>query len=94
METLAGMRLLAEVVESGSFSAAGRRLGMAPSSVARGIGALEDELGARLLNRTTRKLGLTEAGRLYHERSKRILVEIEEARLSVTQLETAPRGTS
>jgi flavin reductase (DIM6/NTAB) family NADH-FMN oxidoreductase RutF/molybdenum-dependent DNA-binding transcriptional regulator ModE len=91
METLAGMRLLAEVVDSGSFSAAGRRLGMAASSAARGIGALENELGARLLNRTTRKLGLTEAGRLYHERSKRILVEIEDARLSVTQLETAPR---
>jgi len=69
METLAGMRLLAEVVDSGSFSAAGRRLGMAASSVARGIGALENELGARLLNRTTRKLGLTEAGRLYHAAS-------------------------
>ena len=93
METLAGMRLLAEVVESGSFSAAGRRLGLAASSVARGIGALEDELGARLLHRTTRKLNLTEAGRLYHERSKRILVEVEEARLSVSQLEAAPRGT-
>jgi len=93
METLAGMRLFAEVVESGSFSAAGRRLGMAASSVARGIGALENELGVRLLNRTTRKLGLTEAGRLYHERTKRILVEVEEARLSVTQLEAAPRGT-
>jgi DNA-binding transcriptional LysR family regulator len=66
---------------------------MAASSVARGIGALENQLGARLLNRTTRKLGLTEAGRLYHERSKRILAEVEEARLSVTQLEAAPRGT-
>jgi DNA-binding transcriptional LysR family regulator len=93
METFAGMRLFAEVVDSGSFSAAGRRLGMAASSVARGIGALENQLGARLLNRTTRKLGLTEAGRLYHERSKRILAEVEEARLSVTQLEAAPRGT-
>jgi DNA-binding transcriptional LysR family regulator len=93
METFAGMRLFAEVVDSGSFSAAGRRLGMAASSVARGIGTLENQLGARLLNRTTRKLGLTEAGRLYHERSKRILAEVEEARLSVTQLEAAPRGT-
>jgi len=93
METFAGMRLFTEVVDSGSFSAAGRRLGMAASSVARGIGGLENQLGARLLNRTTRKLGLTEAGRLYHERSKRILAEVEEARLSVTQLEAAPRGT-
>jgi DNA-binding transcriptional LysR family regulator len=93
METFAGMRLFAEVVDSGSFSAAGRRLGLAASSVARAIGTLENQLGVRLLNRTTRKLGLTEAGRLYHERTKRILAEVEEARLSVTQLETAPRGT-
>ena len=64
------------------FSAAARSLGLAPSSVARGIGTLEDDLGVRLLNRTTRKLSLTEAGRLYHERSKRILAEIDDARLS------------
>jgi DNA-binding transcriptional LysR family regulator len=93
METFAGMRMFTEVVDSGSFSAAGRRLGLAASSVARAIGALENQLGVRLLNRTTRKLGLTEAGRLYHERSRRILAEVEEARLSVTQLEAAPRGT-
>jgi DNA-binding transcriptional LysR family regulator len=93
MDTFSGMRLFTEVVEGGSFSAAARRLGMAPSSVARGIGALEDELGVRLLNRTTRKLGMTEAGRLFHERSKRILVEVDDARLSVTQLEAEPRGT-
>ena len=93
MDTFAGMRLFAEVVDGGSFSAAARSLGVAPSSVARSIGALEDELGVRLLNRTTRKLSLTEAGRLYHERSKRILVEVDDARLSVTQLEAEPRGT-
>jgi DNA-binding transcriptional LysR family regulator len=93
MDTFAGMRLFAEVVDGGSFSAAARSLGIAPSSVARSIGALEDELGVRLLNRTTRKLSLTEAGRLYHERSKRILVEVDDARLSVTQLEAEPRGT-
>ena len=93
MDTIAGMRLFTEVVDGGSFSAAAREMGMAPSSVARGIGALEDDLGVRLLNRTTRKLSLTEAGRLFHERSKRILVEIDDARLSVSQLEAAPRGT-
>ena len=92
MDTFAGMRLLTEVVEGGSFSAAARALGMAPSSVARAIGALEDELGVRLLSRTTRKLSLTEAGRLYHERSKRILAEVEDARLSVSRLEAEPRG--
>lgn len=93
MDTFSGMRLFTEVVDGGSFSAAARHLGMAPSSVARGIGALEDELGVRLLNRTTRKLSLTEAGRLYHERSRRILAEVEDAKLSITQLEAAPRGT-
>ena len=92
MNTFEGMRLLTEVVEGGNFSAAARALGMAPSSVARAIGALEDELGVRLLNRTTRKLSLTEAGRLYHERSKRILAEVDDARLSVSQLEAEPRG--
>ena len=92
MDTFAGMRLLTEVVEGGNFSAAARALGMAPSSVARAIGALEDELGVRLLSRTTRKLSLTEAGRLYHERSKRILAEVEDARLSVSRLEAEPRG--
>lgn len=93
MNTLEGMNLLVEAVDGGSFSAAGRQLGLAPSSVARGIRALEDDLGVRLLNRTTRSLSLTEAGRLYHERARRILAEVEEARLSVTQLEANPRGT-
>ena len=93
MNTLESMNVLVEVVDGGSFSAAGRELGLAPSSVARSVAALEDDLGVRLLNRTTRKLSLTEAGRLFLERARRILVEVEEARLSVTQLEADPRGT-
>ena len=93
MNTLEAMNLLVEAVDGGSFSAAGRELGMAPSSVARGIASLEDDLGIRLLNRTTRSLSLTEAGGLYLERARRILAEVEEARLSVTQLEADPRGT-
>lgn len=93
MNTLEAMTLLVEAVDGGSFSAAGRALGLAPSSVARGISGLEDDLGIRLLNRTTRKLSLTEAGRLYIERARRILSEVEDARLSITQLEADPRGT-
>lgn len=93
MNTLEGMNLLVEAVDGGSFSAAGRRLGLSPSSVARGISALEEDLGVRLLNRTTRSLSLTEAGRLYHERAMRILGEVEEAKISVAQLEANPRGT-
>lgn len=93
MNSLEGMTLLVEAIDGGSFSEAGRRLGLSPSSVARGIGALEDDLGVRLLNRTTRSLSLTEAGRLYQDYARRILAEVEEARLSVTQLEADPRGT-
>ncbi len=93
MDILSGMRLFAQVVGSGSFSEAGRSLGMAPSSISRQISALEDLLGVRLLNRTTRKLSLTEAGRLFHERAERILADVEEAAVAVTALDGAPRGT-
>jgi len=93
METLTGMRLFARVVEAGSFSEAGRRLGLAPSSISRQISTLEDTLGARLMNRTTRKLNLTEAGQLYYQHVSRILADIEEANLAISQLERAPRGT-
>jgi len=93
VKTLEAMNLLVEVVDGGSFSAAGRALGLAPSSVARGIAGLEEDLGIRLLNRTTRKLSLTEAGRLYLERARHILSDVEDARLSVSQLEADPRGT-
>jgi DNA-binding transcriptional LysR family regulator len=92
MDTLAGMRLFAKVAEAGSFSAAGRALGLAPSSVSRQINALEDGLGARLLNRTTRKLSLTEAGQIYFERAQRILSDIDEATVAVSRLQETPRG--
>lgn len=92
MDTLHGMKLFAEVVDSGSFSAAGRRFGLAASSVSRQVGSLEDSLGARLLNRSTRKLSLTQAGRMYYESVRQILADIEDANRSVTHLEATPRG--
>lgn len=92
METLSSIRIFARVVETGSFSAASRQLGMAPSSVSRQIGELEYDLGARLFHRTTRKLSLTEAGRLYHGHAQRILLEVEEARLAVSETGDAPSG--
>lgn len=92
MDTLHGMRLFSEVVDSGSFSAAGRKFGLAASSVSRQVGSLEDALGARLLNRSTRKLSLTEAGRLYHERVRQIIADVEDANRSVSHLEAVPRG--
>ena len=91
MDTLTGMRLFNKVAETGSFSAAGRAIGLAPSSVSRQISALEDQLGTRLFNRTTRKLHLTEAGDIYHGHTERILSNIEEANAAVTELQEEPR---
>ena len=91
MNSLAGMRIFARV-EAGGFSAAGRQVGMSPSSVSRRIGELEDDLGVRLFHRTTRKLSLTDAGRLFHQRVVPILIEVDEARLAVSQTDGAPSG--
>ena len=85
MDSVAGMRIFVRVVESASFSAAARQLGVAPSSVSRQINELEESLGARLFTRTTRKLSLTEAGKLFYNRAGNILVEVDEARLAVSQ---------
>lgn len=93
MDSLAGMRLFNQVVEDGSFTSAGKKLGLAPSSVSRQVSALEKQLGARLLNRTTRKVSLTEAGALYVERTRRILTEIDETNDAVGAMQAAPRGT-
>lgn len=93
MDSLTGMRLFNKVAETGSFSAAGRAMGLAPSSVSRQISALEEGLHTRLFNRTTRKLHLTEAGEIYYSHTERILSEIEEANAAVSQLQEEPRGT-
>ncbi|MFO1352798.1 MAG: LysR family transcriptional regulator [Gammaproteobacteria bacterium] len=93
MDTLASMRLFVQAVKSANFSAVARQLGVAPSSVSRQIDALEAALGARLLNRSTRKLHLTEAGQLYYERASRILADIEDANRVVNELEATPHGT-
>ena len=86
MDSVAGMRILVRVVEAGGFSAAGRQLGVAPSSISRQINELEADLGVRLFQRTTRKLSLTEAGQIYYERAGRIIMEVDEARLAVSEL--------
>lgn len=86
MDSVAGMRILVRVVDSGSFSAAARQLGVAPSSVSRQINELEEDLGARLFARTTRKLSLTEAGQLFYERAANIINEVDEAKLALSQL--------
>ena len=87
------MRLFQTVVQIGSLSGAGRQSGLSAASVSRHISALEDDLGVRLLNRTSRRLSLTEAGNVYLERAERLLQDIDELRDAVTQLAVRPRGT-
>lgn len=81
------------VVEAGSFTGAAARLGVPKSSVSRGVAHLEEELGARLLQRTTRKLMLTDAGRAYYERARAHLVALEDATNEVADMGREPRGT-
>src|SRR5215813_10384059 len=92
MDRLAAIEAFVRVAECGSFSQAAQRLHASKSVVSRQVGALEADLGVRLLHRTTRALTLTEAGRSYFERASRILADLEEANASVGQLQAAPRG--
>lgn len=93
MDTLEGMRTFVTVVEAGSLSAAARRLDMSPQLVSKYVAQLEDRLGARLLNRSTRRLSLTEAGRAYSERCRHILDDIDETESAVGELSAQARGT-
>jgi LysR family transcriptional regulator, regulator for bpeEF and oprC len=76
-----------------SFSKAARQLGMAPSAVSRAVLRLENELGVRLLQRTTRSLTLTEDGNRFYERCQQIFNDLEEAELEVKQSKSMPTGT-
>jgi DNA-binding transcriptional LysR family regulator len=92
MEHLSDIAVFVRVVEAGSFTAAADKLGLSQSAVSKSVNRLEEHMGTRLLNRSTRKLSLTEAGAALHERGKRALGEIEEAELEVARLQTEPRG--
>ena len=93
MDRLTSLTAFVRVVDSGGFSAAGRRLNMSTTMVSNHIQALEDRLGARLLNRTTRKVSLTEVGKAYYDRCTQILAEIEQADEVAGALQSKPRGT-
>ncbi len=80
------------VVQAGSFTAAAGLLKMPKSSVSRKVSDLEERSGARLLQRTTRRLGVTDAGRIYFERVAPIVAEIEQAEQAVSELQTSPQG--
>src|SRR4029453_18658220 len=84
--------IFAKVVEHGSFIAAAKVLRLPKTTVSRKVQELETRLGAQLLHRTTRKLGLTEAGNVYFEHTQRIARELDEAESAVGQLQGGPRG--
>lgn len=93
MDKFAALSAFVAVVDHGGFAPAARRLGVAPSSLTRQINTLEDELGALLLNRSTRSVTLTDAGARYLEDTRRILDDVENADRSVSERGGSPGGS-
>lgn len=92
MDRLEAMRVFVSALDEGSLAGAGRRLGRSAPAVTRAINALEGHVGARLLDRTTRMIRLTEAGERYAAACRRVLVDLEEAELQAAGERAAPRG--
>jgi DNA-binding transcriptional LysR family regulator len=92
MDRLDAMTAFVKAAEAGSLSAAARALGLSLPSVSRQIKALEQHLGGRLLLRSTRRLALTESGRAYFERAKRILGEVDDAERALSSDPATPSG--
>lgn len=93
MDRFAAMSVFAKVVELGNFARAAERLDLSTSAVSRQVADLEARLQTRLLNRTTRKLSLTEGGHAFYERCVQVLVDLEEAEQAAAQTSLVPRGT-
>lgn len=93
MDTLTSMRVFASVVESGTFVSAARQLGLSKAMASKHVMHLEQRLNARLLNRNSRHLSLTESGRLYYERCQSLLEEMEEMDAVVSRSAVTPSGT-
>ena len=91
-ELLDGVAVFVAVINMGSFTAAARALGHSTSYVSKEVSRLEKRLGSRLLNRTTRTISLTDAGRAYYERCSQIVIDAENAERSISQLQDRPRG--
>ena len=92
MDRLSSIQAFAQVVESGSFAKAAERLGLSTSATSRHVAELETHLQTRLLNRTTRKVSLTEGGRAYYERVVQLLADLEEAEQEASRAAVVPRG--
>jgi DNA-binding transcriptional LysR family regulator len=93
VDTLTSIRVFRQVVESGSFVGASERLDISTAMVSKHVMHIEERLGLRLLNRNSRTLSLTEPGKIYFERCKTILEDLEETELELGALGSAPRGT-
>lgn len=93
MDHLTALKVFRQVVEQGGFAAASRQLGLSPAAVSKNIAELEAHVAARLLNRTTRRMSLTEAGRQYYDQVARILDDLREAESSLGPLQQEPAGT-
>ncbi|CAG9221393.1 LysR family transcriptional regulator [Paraburkholderia caribensis] len=87
-----GLAMFAKVAEEGSFAAAARAMGVSVATVSRGVARLEDRLGARLFNRTSRQLSLTEFGRTICEKASEIYRQAEEAESAAREMSVQPRG--
>lgn len=92
MESLSGLLAFVRTAELRSFVAAGDKLGLSASAVGKSVARLEERLGVRLLQRSTRRISLTEEGALFFERCQRIVAEIHEAESELQRLSDAPRG--
>ena len=93
MDRLAAMQVFAQVVEAGSFAKAAERLALSTSAASRHVAELEAHLQTRLLNRTTRRVSLTESGRAFYERAVQLLADLAEAEQEASSAAVAPRGT-
>jgi DNA-binding transcriptional LysR family regulator len=93
MDKLGAIQVFAQVVESGSFARAAERLQVSTSAASRQVADLEAQLQTRLLNRTTRRVSLTESGRAFYERAVQLLADLEEAEQEAARAAVVPRGT-
>ncbi len=92
MDLLTGMRTYAAVVAAGSFTGAAERLGISKALTSKYVGQLEEHLGVRLLNRTTRRLNVTEVGQAYYQRCRQLLDDMDELEAAVRQQQQVPQG--
>lgn len=92
MDQLQALRVFRQTVEGGSFAETARRLGLSPAAISKNIRELEAHLGVRLLNRTTRRMSLTEAGQRYYEQIARVLDDLSDADNSLGPLQQMPSG--